>query len=148
MSTACAILLDLDWGSLCMCVSVCLCVTLFPFCRSLLAGGVARNTLTLDIGKQLTAIVTDVESQCREKVYSAEEEYEGVCVCVCVCDTVVCALRASAGRRCTVPRRSTKVCVSVCLCVCDTVCVCVCLSVTLCVCVCGVDKNGVFVVWV
>ena len=35
------------------------------------------------------------------------------------------------------PRRSTKVCVSVCLCVCDTVCVCVWRGQEWCV--CGVD---------
>ena len=31
----------------------------------------------LDIGEQLAPVLSEVESQCREKVYPAEEEYEG-----------------------------------------------------------------------
>ena len=31
----------------------------------------------LDIGEQLVPVLSEVESQCREKVYPAEEEYEG-----------------------------------------------------------------------
>ena len=37
----------------------------------------ARNLLVLDIGEQLAPVLSEVESQCREKVYPAEEEYEG-----------------------------------------------------------------------
>ena len=37
----------------------------------------ARNLLVLDIGEQLVPVLSEVESQCREKVYPAEEEYEG-----------------------------------------------------------------------
>ena len=31
----------------------------------------------LDIGEQLAPVLSEVESQCREKVYPAEEEYKG-----------------------------------------------------------------------
>jgi len=37
----------------------------------------AQNLVILDIGEQLTPILSEVEAQCREKVYPAEEEYEG-----------------------------------------------------------------------
>ena len=37
----------------------------------------ARNLLVLDIGEQLAPVLSEVESQCRERVYPAEEEYEG-----------------------------------------------------------------------
>ena len=37
----------------------------------------ARNLLALDIGEQLAPVLSEVESQCRERVYPAEEEYEG-----------------------------------------------------------------------